>query len=90
MIGPTTTAKKRVCRAIAELVDHVSEPLPAQRLHDLLERAMNRYLGPAIGMGAMERWYTMGESDLEILVEALEERSAIVNDGPYRAKARAA
>lgn len=44
-------------------------------------RAMDRYLGPAIGMSPLERWDRMGELELEQLAEALEERAAIVAEG---------
>jgi hypothetical protein len=44
--------------------------------------AVEKYLGPAIGMSARERW-ELHTTDLEreILVEALEERSAIMYEG---------
>lgn len=87
MIEPDAASRKRVTRAIAELVDEgISEPMPAGRLYELLERAMNRYLGPSTGMGVTERWYTLGVLEMSILVEALEERSAIVCEGPYKPK----
>lgn len=81
--GPTSSQRKRVTRAIQECIGKVSEPLPAAKLYELLERAMDRYLGPAT-MGVTERWYTLGPVEMEMLIEALEERSAIVHDGPLR------
>lgn len=80
--GATSAQRKRVVRAIQECIGRVSEPLPARELYELLERAMDRYLGPSVGMGVTERWYTLGPVEMETLVEALEERSAIVHDGP--------
>jgi hypothetical protein len=79
----TSSQRKRVVRAIQECIGKVSEPLPFSELYDLLERAIDRYLGPVIGMGVTERWYTLGPVEMEMLLEALEERAAIVHDGPW-------
>lgn len=40
--------------------------------------AIRRHLGPWIGMSLLERWETMGPHELQLLVDALEERAAIV------------
>lgn len=79
----TSGQRKRVERALAEIEHFVSEPLSKPRLHALLERAMNRYLDVST-MGPLERWTFIGPVEMELLLEGLEERAAIVHDGPYR------
>lgn len=39
--GPSAVQRKRVHRALAEIHDHVSEPLPERRLWTLLGLAMD-------------------------------------------------
>jgi hypothetical protein len=87
---PSARYRKRIQRALMELEGDVSNPLPAARLGALQAQAMDRYLGKALGMGSIERWYSLGPVEMELLVEALEERSAIVHDGPFKAKAKVA
>lgn len=47
----------------------------------LVHVAMDRHLGPAIGVSALERWERMGVRQLELLLEAIEERAAIQAEG---------
>lgn len=75
--------RKRVYRALAELDGTVSEPMHPARTSKLLGAAMDRYLGPAT-MSIWERWNRLSFVEVEMLLEALEERAAIVNDGPWR------
>lgn len=82
--GPSASYRKRVYRAIAELEGDISNPIPPGKMHGLLEQAMDRYLGRALGMGSIERWYSLGPIEMETLLEALEERAALVHDGPFQ------
>lgn len=82
MIESTAKDRRRVQRAIAEIEGDVTQPIFEYRMLELLGDAMTRYLGESIGMSALERWESMGVAEMAILLEALEERSAIVHDGP--------
>lgn len=54
------------------------ELAPERRSMQLLPRAIERHLGPWIGMTPDERIRCLTRLDLEILEEALEERLAII------------
>ena len=81
----TASIRKRMQRALAEIYDHVSEPMPEHKLWPRLGLHMDAALGPDPACRTPQaRWGELGPLELEILMEALEERAAIVNDGPYR------
>ena len=82
MIEPTASQRRRVERAIAEIAGEVTDPIPQHRMIAKIGEAMTRYLGPAIGMTELERWELIGVVEIEALLEALEERSALMHDGP--------
>lgn len=77
---PTVSSlRKRAQRAVGELVGNVSEPLPSRTYDRYFGAAMERVLGPAIGMTPAMRWFDLGPLELEQTVDALEERAAIVH-----------
>lgn len=81
----TASIRKRMERALAEIHDHVSKPMPKHVLWPRLGVAMNAALGEDPACRSPEaRWHDLGPVEMEILIEALEERAAIVNDGPHR------
>lgn len=81
----TAAIRKRMERALAEIYDHVSEPMPDHQRWPRLGLLMDAVLGLDPACRSPEaRWLELGPVELAILVEALEERAAIVNDGPHR------
>jgi hypothetical protein len=71
-------AWRRAARAIHEITGVVDPTELTRRFY----REVDRILGPAIGMSRTERWAhhtTMLER--ELLVESLEERAALINEG---------
>jgi hypothetical protein len=82
-VTATSSQRRRVERALGEIEGVVSEPLAPARLAALLERAMDRYLDVST-MGPLERWTFIGPVEMEVLLVSLEERAAIVHDGPWR------
>lgn len=77
MLPTLSQAWLRAARAVHELTGIV-EPGPLRRE---FYAEIRKILGPAIGMSDLERWETMSAYERSILVEALEERSALVYDG---------
>jgi hypothetical protein len=75
VIDPPSDAElRRRCQAaIVELLGHVD----MREAWRLLRLAVDRYLGPAVGMSFAERWETMPQLERELLCDVLEERSAI-------------
>lgn len=65
----------------ARAIHEMTGLLDPYQLRVALDRAVVEYLGPAIGMTPLERWERMTSYERELLVEALEERSAIMFDG---------
>ena len=70
-------ARKAINRALLELSGNTNEPLRPAAWWRAIEAAMNRYLGPSIGMTTDERWHSLAIVEIWILAESLEERAAI-------------
>jgi hypothetical protein len=62
-----------------ELNGNVSEPMAPRVWYRSVGNAMDRYLGPSVGMSVTERWHSLRVPMLLILCEAVEERAAIVH-----------
>ena len=85
---PTDSAlRRRATRALHELTGHcepggpLSEPMPFRDFARAIDEAMDRYLGPSIGMTTLGRWRQTVGVELEILCEAIEERAAMMSFG---------
>ena len=70
-------ARKAIRRALMELSGNTNEPMHPSAWWNAIAHAMNRYLGPSIGMTTEERWNRLKMVEIWILTESLEERAAI-------------
>jgi hypothetical protein len=83
-IATDAALRRRAVRALHELLGHcetggpLSEPMHPRDFYRTVSEAMDRYLGPSIGMSASERWRQTVGMELEILCEAMEERVGMV------------
>lgn len=70
-------ARKAIRRALLELSGNTNEPMRPAAWWNAIAQAMNRYLGPSVGMSAESRWDRLKMVEIWLLTESLEERAAI-------------
>ncbi|TFH46691.1 MAG: hypothetical protein E4H01_09515 [Lysobacterales bacterium] len=70
-------ARKAIKRALMELSGNTNEPMHPAAWWNAIAQAMNRYLGPSMGMTTEQRWDRLKMVEIWLLTESLEERAAI-------------
>jgi len=70
-------ARKAIKRALLELSGNTNEPMHYSDWQNAIAQAMNRYLGPSMGMTTEQRWDRLKMVEIWLLTESLEERAAI-------------